>query len=147
MIERVPIYAGVPYEEFIQKEISVFTSLIPLPESLNEGQFGLCYATLSFFGKCRYDDVQVSEDDGSKYFGKLLTLFTFQDLYSNTHSVCFLQEYDLVNKNVLPFNLPSLQLQTKYQIIPADAVDQMVEMKPDREICDLFYVNVEIKQY
>lgn len=118
---------NMDYANFVEESIGIHAAVYSLDD---DGQSSrLCYATPSFHGRPRYDSVQISGEDGTKWFGKLQLLFSYQGL-----NLAFLEEYDFVDEHMkcLPeFGLPWVKLSGTLSIIPADAIDCLMYCRPD----------------
>src|SRR4051794_13266736 len=105
------------------------------------------FASASFYHHSRYDNIQVSNSDGSKFFCRLLAIFSFIDLLGRGHNLAFVQhvivvhEYDELYKHLL------VELDNSYDIIPLEAVDNMVDFKPRRTQKNQYYIHPIVEEY
>lgn len=105
-----------------------------------------CYATPAFHGSPRYDSVQVSADDNQKWFGKLVLVFEIQ-VNMIKHQLALIRQYDLVSeeKSTL-LNLPHVTLSNVYNLIPVDAIDQLVYVHPTHITDTNFLIDIDVQE-
>ena len=120
-------------EDFLDRRVEVYRHLNPAPDAECPNPRA-CYATPDW-QRCgpRYDDVQIKSADGP-WWGRLLAIIRFTDLRDVKHDLCAVRHYSLVNP-AAPldplFKLPHVATDKQYQFVAADAVDDLVCLKPD----------------
>jgi hypothetical protein len=134
-------YDNMPVEEFATQGEFIwrYQALISVPDNDNVDP-NPCYASKSFYNLERYDTIQVSYEENKKIFCRLMAAFSYCDFQSNTHSLAFIQHTNLESRSDGLFGLPIVSLQHEYEVIPASAVDDMVEFKSRNKHPEHFYV-------
>ncbi len=100
-----------------------------------------------FYRKSRYDYVQVSHQNGTKFYCKLLSVFVFKDVVQVEHQLAFVQHSKIREECSHMYKRPLLELKDSYNLIAINAVDRMVEFKPRRGTDDQFYLHTDVEYY
>jgi hypothetical protein len=128
-------YGATAEEDLELATITIFQAVVTANES--------CYATDSFFGAPRYDDVEVDDEDGI-WYGKLQLVFAFKDFDLNTYSFAVVDKYGFVDPDnpICPvFQVPWVTLTHDIVLLEATYINKMVDCKPDRTCPGQFYVD------
>ncbi len=94
-----------------------------------------CYATPDWQRSGpRYDPVQIKDADEGAWWGRLLAVVRYTDLRRRRHELCCVRHYQLVDQSRPRdrlFDLPHVYADEQCQFVAADAIDGLVQLKPD----------------